>query len=311
MRLNPPNKIRALAIAAISTLLGSQILSQTPSPAPTFTADVHSAPRRSYPFYFSVLLPENRLVVRDATMLDLIATAWDLDPDNVQGGPSWLALDRFDVIAKVPPSASKADQKLMLRALLTDRFHVALHPGSAPMPAYVLSVSKEKPRFKPAEGTGDSTCDGKDQPPSTGPTYNYVACRNITMDDFAQRLHQMAGGYLDKPVVNSTGLEGTWDLDLKWTGRGDLAKQGPDGISIFDAVDKQLGLRLTLDTAPRPVVIVDSATRQPTQRLQPRQRSFPHRRSPSSRSPPSSPASPASRVPAASTAARSTSTPSA
>ena len=257
--------MRLVAATFFVSVLAGPVSGQSPAPAPAFTAaDVHPAPRRSYPFYFSVVLPENRLVMRDATMLDLISTAYDLDSDNVQGGPSWLQLDRFDVIAKVPPGTSKADQKLMLRALLTDRFHLTLHNGTAPMPAYVLSPGKEKPRFKAAEGTGDPACEGKDQPPATGPKYAFVSCHNMTMDAFAQQLRQMAGGYLDKPVVNSTGLEGAWDFDLKWSGRGNLAKDGPDGISIFDAVDKQLGLKLALETAPRPVVLVDGANRQPT-----------------------------------------------
>jgi uncharacterized protein (TIGR03435 family) len=86
----------------------------------------------------------------------------------------------------------------------------------------------------------------------------------MTMEAFAEDLHQMAGGYLTNPVIDSTGLKGSWDFDLKWTGRGNLAKAGADGVSIFDAVDKQLGLKLELQTAARPVLIVDSANEQPT-----------------------------------------------
>ncbi len=60
----------------------------------------------------------------------------------------------------------------------------------------------------------------------------------MTMDTFAQQLHGMAGGYLNKPVVNATNLPGAWDFDVKWTGRGQLEQAGSEGISIFDAVDK-------------------------------------------------------------------------
>jgi uncharacterized protein (TIGR03435 family) len=238
---------------------------QTPaSPTPAFLAtDIHAAPRRSYPFFFAVLLPHERFVARDATLLDLITNAYDIDRETIQGGPSWLELDRFDLFAKVPAGTTAALRKMMLRDLLAQRFHLVVHNGTAPMPAYVLTVGKDKPKLKPSGETGEAGCEPK---PSSGggPQYIELTCKNFTMDTFAAQLHQMAGGYLDKPVVNSTGLDGSWDFDLKWSGRGQLESQGADGISIFDAVDKQLGLKLTLDTSPRPVLIVDSASREPT-----------------------------------------------
>jgi uncharacterized protein (TIGR03435 family) len=91
-----------------------------------------------------------------------------------------------------------------------------------------------------------------------------VTCHNETMEKFAEEVHMMAGGYLTNPVVDSTGLKGAYDFDLKWTPRGVLSRAGSEGISIFDAVDKELGLKLTLETAPRPVLIVDSVNETPT-----------------------------------------------
>jgi hypothetical protein len=59
-------------------------------------------------------------------------------------------------------------------------------------------------------------------------------------------------------------LKGSWDFDIKWTPKMLLEKSGRDGISIFDAVDQQLGLKLERQTAPRPVLIVDSVNQKPT-----------------------------------------------
>ena len=84
------------------------------------------------------------------------------------------------------------------------------------------------------------------------------------MEEFARNVHEWAGGYLTDPVVDSTGLKGSWDFDIKWTPRQLLQKAGPDGISIFDAVDKELGLKLDRQTAPRPVLIVDSVNQKPS-----------------------------------------------
>ncbi len=215
-----------------------------------------------------------RYVLYDATMSEIIAAAYGLDPANVQGGPSWLDWDHFDIIAKAPPSTSRETLQLMLQSLLAERFHLVAHKGTAPMPSYLLAAQSGKTRLKASDGKGEPGC--KDLPQSEGQPADavpqiQVTCHNITMEMFAGELYAMAGdvdtranNYLDQPVVDSTGLKGAYDFDLKWTGRQWLVRAGADGISIFDAVDKQLGLKLTLGTAPRPVLVIDSANESPT-----------------------------------------------
>ena len=68
-----------------------------------------------------------------------------------------------------------------------------------------------------------------------------ISCHHSTMEALARNLGDWAGGYLNYPVVDSTGLKGSYDFEIKWTPRGLLQKAGADGISIFDAVDKELG----------------------------------------------------------------------
>jgi uncharacterized protein (TIGR03435 family) len=87
------------------------------------------------------------------------------------------------------------------------------------------------------------------------------ACHAVTMESFADFLHSVASPYLKSPVVDQTGLKGAWDFDIHWT------YQKPadgSGTTIFDAVDKQLGLKLEAKTAPLPVVFVDSINETPT-----------------------------------------------
>ena len=64
--------------------------------------------------------------------------------------------------------------------------------------------------------------------------------------------------------VNKTGLEGKWDFTLKWTPPALLARAGADGISIFDAIEKQLGLKLERGKIAQPVIFVDSVNEAPT-----------------------------------------------
>ena len=130
----------------------------------------------------------------------------------------------------------------------------------------MLSVGKGKPKLKEADSSADSDCQYQEPPKAPPGTIQNIVfvCHNTTMEQFATDLHDWAGGYLTEPVVDSTGLKGAFDFDIKWTGRGQLQRAGADGISIFDAVDKQLGLKLDLQTAPRAVLVVDSVSQTPT-----------------------------------------------
>jgi uncharacterized protein (TIGR03435 family) len=188
---------------------------------------------------------DGRYELRHATMLDLIKTAYGVDADTVSGGPSWLEFDRFDVIAKAPPSASPETVKLMLQSLLADRFKLVVHKDTKPMPAFVLSVGKGKPKLKEADGSGEPGCQNQPQDPQLGAAPSIaISCRNMTMEAFAQSLRGYSFGYITNPVVDATGLEGAWDFDIKWTPQVYLPRAGGEGITLFDAVDKQLGLKL-------------------------------------------------------------------
>jgi uncharacterized protein (TIGR03435 family) len=240
----------------------------TKTPVKFEIADIHASPPRRFPFFDGGFLVNGRYMLRQATIADLITTAYgQKDSTYVHGGPSWLEWDRWDVIAKVPPGTTEAAAKEMLQSLLSERFGLVVHTGSAPMPAYVLTAPSGAGKLKESDGTGDASCKGQPPPANQAPgaiPQILVSCHNETMEKFADDVHMMAGGYLTNPVVDSTGLKGAYDFDLKWTGRGQLERAGSEGISIFDAVDKELGLKLTLQTAPRPVLIVDSVNETPT-----------------------------------------------
>jgi uncharacterized protein (TIGR03435 family) len=260
--------LRASASMILLAVLSGPVSAQSHDKPPAFdAADVHASPFRRVPFMNGNGLRGDRYVLHQATMVDLIATAYGVDASTVQGGPIWLESDRFEVIAKAPAATPPATVKLMLQSLLADRFKLVFHNGSQPLPAFVLTTGKGSPKLKPAEASGDADCQFQAPPqnpePGTLPSIAF-SCHHTTMDEFARNLHNWAGGYLTDPVVDSTGLKGSWDFDIKWTPRQVLQNAGPAGISIFDAVDKQLGLKLERLTAPRPVLIVDSVNEKPT-----------------------------------------------
>jgi len=105
--------MRSLASVALSALLSAPAIAATDA-VPSFeAADVHASPYRRYPDMDGGTLRGDRYVLRQATMVDLIATAYGVDQSYVQGGPIWLERDRFDVIAKAPAGTPTATLKVM------------------------------------------------------------------------------------------------------------------------------------------------------------------------------------------------------
>jgi uncharacterized protein (TIGR03435 family) len=224
--------MRAFAGIGFVALLSGGAFAQSASSPPTFDiADVHASARSTNPFVSGGVLRGGRYELRKATMVDLIRNAYNVDPDKVIGGPSWLETDRFDVIALAPSSTSPETVRLMLQALLADRFKLTVHTDSKSLPTFALKLGNGKPKLKEAAGSGNTGCQGQPQAPQPGAVpYAIVSCHNLTMEAFGENLRNMAGGYVTSPVTDMTGLKGVWDFDLKWTPRGALAQAGADGI---------------------------------------------------------------------------------
>jgi uncharacterized protein (TIGR03435 family) len=114
-----------LRFSAIGFLFAGYCLGQTPdTQQPKFPmADVHvSTTPHGAVQSFGGVLRNGKYIDRDETMLHLITGAYGVDEDNIAGGPGWLSSDLFDIIAKVPDGTTPATARLMVRALLADRF---------------------------------------------------------------------------------------------------------------------------------------------------------------------------------------------
>ena len=94
--------------------------------------------------------------------------------------------------------------------------------------------------------------------------YWEATCRNITMEAFAGTLRGLDSHYVTGPVANQTGLQGAWDFDLKWTDIRMLSYSGADGVTLLDAVDRQLGLKLAAGKVRMRMLVVDRADQRPT-----------------------------------------------
>ena len=95
-------------------------------------------------------LSADRYVLRRATMLDLIRTAYNVDADKVYGGPSWLDYDRFEIAAKTKPGTRAESLRAMLQTLLDDRFHLNAKMDTREVDGYLLSKGKGELKLRVA-----------------------------------------------------------------------------------------------------------------------------------------------------------------
>ena len=217
-------------------------------------------------------LAGDRYEVHRATILDLIRLAYNVEADRIYGGPSWLDYDKFDVVAKTKPGTRPEVLLPMLQALLADRFGLSVKPDTQPVPAYVLSAGKDRSKLKPAESAASGGCTtvaGPRTPSSAGLSIPIIElrCQGVTMDEFVAGLRRLAGPFFKGglPVINLSGIDGSWDIDIKYaqiaTRTSPTGEETLNGNAIFEAIDKQLGMKLVIGEAPQEVLSVVNVKR--------------------------------------------------
>jgi uncharacterized protein (TIGR03435 family) len=199
--------------------------------------------------------PGGRLIVTHATLRFLIKIAYDISDDQISGGPGWINSTRFDVQGK-PPNAtgSNPETHLRLQRLLADRFQLEMRKESKPMPIFALVAAKGGPKMKPDSSPGDAEL-------KTGNGRGVLTATRVGMPALAGFLSE---GQTGRPVTDMTGLTGKFDFRLEWTpdsslGGAPAAPVDPGGISIFTALQQQLGLRLDPRTGASDYFVVTRA----------------------------------------------------
>lgn len=238
--------------------------------------------------------PDGRLMIRmggdagridytNVTLRDVIRNAYKVK-DRQISGPDWLTSERFNIAAKFPAGATKDDVPAMLQALLADRFKLACHKESKVMPVYALLPAKGGPKLQPATEPAEPGRGGMRM--MMGPKGVHVSGK-MTMAQLAESL----SNFNDRIVVDMTGLNGTYDIDMEFLPEGGpigLMRMGPppgggpgggpgaggegaqhredaDAPTLFTAIQEKLGLKLEAQKAPVDVYIIDHAEKVPSE----------------------------------------------
>ena len=269
-----------------------------------------------------VITDAGRVEIGSLSLADLIRTAYRIKPYQLSG-PDWMRAQRWDVTAKIPDGVSAGQMPEMLQALLADRFRLVVHRSSTEHPVYALVAAKGGPKMKEAEP--DPPAPAAAEPDAPGGRGGFVFGNgdsqvrvtpnaggrgaNVSSPKFGQMkvgaaeagamrmefskmkmpdLADMLAQFLDRPVLDMTGLTGSYQVALELgmedmmnvaraSGMGALMGPGPGpnparapadasspGSSLFTAV-QQLGLRLDARKAPLDMIVVDHLEKTPTE----------------------------------------------
>jgi uncharacterized protein (TIGR03435 family) len=183
-----------------------------------------------------------------------IRFAYQVEYFQILGGPSWVGTEPYEIVGKPASPVSEPQCRLMLQALLRDRFKLTLRRESKEIPVYALVVDKNGPKVKRVDAS-DTQVNGP------GFTMNGRSMQMLdpkltgwTMEQLAETLG-VAG--LGRPVVDKTGLEGIYKIVLDFHMRDTPG----DGVDVTTAVREQLGLRLESSTAAFEMLSIDHVER--------------------------------------------------
>lgn len=250
--------MRTAILAAL--LLGGAAAASGQSPATFEVADVHASPLTQV----SLAFPARGGSPRDgiyriwtASLADLIRMAYDVDADKIIGGPHWLELDRFDLVARVAPGTTRESARPMLQALLADRFGLVVTQESKAFPVLALARGDSALKVREASTGAAASC-RQSLRTDAGRATLTVDCQSTSMAALAQRV---SSNMDNRPVVDATGLAGLWDFTVDLPlGR----TSGSDLKIVSEGIQRSTGLTLQSREVSLPVITVQRANRAPS-----------------------------------------------
>lgn len=217
----------------------------------------------------------DRFTATNVTVHDIIRIAYAVHPFQVLDEPGWFRSERYDITAKAAGNPSREDLRLMLRHLLADRFALRVRNEARSLPLYEMRIASSEGRLGPQLRQVELDCDpraidarraakagGLDPPqpgqrPECGASWGKgrLSAGGVSMTQLADLL----SGFVERVVVDSTGLPGYFEFDLRYAPDQPLAPS--DDPSLFTALQEQLGLRLQASRGAVSVIAIERAER--------------------------------------------------
>ena len=223
----------------------------------------------------SVMTTPGRFTATSIDLRNLITVAYRLPWFRIIGVPDWS--ERYDVVATMPSGTDVSQLGAMLQNLLAERFMMQAHMETREQPVYALVTARSDKSLGPQLERASVDCAivlsaraKPTEPPTTRASpfehcdnqiraLGHVAIRGMSLDALANYL---SGAVQDRVVVNRTGLEGNFDLELRFEPPSGAAIGNPGQFpSLFTAIQEQLGLKLEAQKGPVEVLVIDSIDR--------------------------------------------------
>jgi uncharacterized protein (TIGR03435 family) len=192
-------------------------------------------------------LGTNRFTAVNASVQELVVMAYHVYNHQVTGGPAWMGSERFDIAAKAPVQADLRQMEEMMQSLLEERFKLRFHREMRETRVLDLVVGKNGPKLgEPDDKQADRAFSGG------------IDAHHAGLNYLASALSYRIG----INVVNQTGIEGRFSYRLKWT--PDEMHPAPgdkEPVSLYTAIQEQLGLKLESRKGQVEFVAIDSVAR--------------------------------------------------
>ncbi|RXH58712.1 CHP03435 domain-containing protein [Granulicella sibirica] len=234
-----------------------------------------------------------RFLTKNISLLDYIRFAYKLTDGQVEilesNAPKWIGTERFDIQAKSDlPNPTKNQMRLMVQSLLADRFKLRVHTETRELPVLALVLVKPGalgPKLHPHPAADDkcSNVAPVGQESGNGSTPEVPAVcgglvsvgvpgaasrvrlggRGVPLALLGAHLGEMGG--FGRPIVDQTGLTGTFDLVVEWGADSAVEPRDENNRETYlqESLKDQLGLKLERRKASLAVLLVDSMDQQP------------------------------------------------
>lgn len=244
-----------LTFAAASLLIAA-LAAQQPAPAFEVASIRRNTTTVGIPFSPP---PPDGINLINRPVESLVRSAYSVEFFRLVGLPAWANEERYDVNARAARPITEEERRLMLRALLIDRFGLKAHFEPREQTVYVMT------RVRPDSASGPGMkprpdCAKADLPCVSGGS----AFADGRLSLKSARLDALAGlvsSLLESRVVNESNVDGWFDFEMSWRPDNVSADANDRRPSLFTAMEEQLGLKLTAGRRSVEVLVVDQIQR--------------------------------------------------